>query len=59
MDNLGVVIHVEAFMVAGCNHNLAILDKNIPIAVDCIAVSYGENFGATGRLAATEVDQNR
>jgi hypothetical protein len=59
VDDLRVVAHVKAFMVAGCNHYLAILNKDIPIAISCIAVSYGEDFGATGRLAATEVDQNR
>jgi hypothetical protein len=59
VDDLRVVTHVKAFVVAGCNHYLAILDKDIPIAIVCVAVSYGENFGATGRLAAAEVDENR
>lgn len=59
MDDLGVVIHVEALMVAGCNHNLAILDKDIPIAIHCVTVSYGEVFRATGRLTAAEMDKNR
>jgi hypothetical protein len=56
MDNLRVVVYVEAFVVAGRNHYLAILDKDIPIAIDRIAVPYGENLRGTGRLAATEVD---
>jgi hypothetical protein len=59
MDDLRVVVDVEAFVVAGRNHYLAILDKDIPVAIDRIAVSYGENLRGTGRLAAAEVDQNR
>jgi hypothetical protein len=59
MDKLRVVIHMEAFVVAGGNHHLAILDKDVPIGILGVPISYGENLGGAGGLATTEMDQNR
>jgi hypothetical protein len=59
MDKLRVVIHIEAFVVAGGNHHLAILDKDVLIGILGVLMSYGENLRGTGGLATTEIDQNR
>jgi hypothetical protein len=58
VDDLGVVAHVEAFVVAGGNNHLAVLNKDVPVGILCVPISYREDLRGTGRLATTEMDKN-
>jgi hypothetical protein len=58
MDDLWVVVDVEAFVVSGRNHHLPILDKDIPVGIGGVAMADGEDLRGPRWLATTEVDQD-